>query len=306
MYSLTPGFMPITVQTKRANSRIDQQTVNGVIEILQTPDQQTLVAETHSNSKNQDSQIQAYAKLAGCDWTYYIQRLSITIGRSQEVNNKDNVDIDLYPIMAVSRHHAIINYNLHTRCWELKVVGKNGVRIDGYRNITNIVKLRSGCVIEIMGLEMMFIEANSVIAVSPKFTNLLESFNKTQYLLENSSAPPYSVTTMIAQAMLANHDFSSFNEIYTWIIREYPYYKHTRTTISLQKSITHTLNVNKAFEPVYANNNPTNSPPIKWRINEKFKHELLSYMSLEYQFTKFPTIANIQDVSLRVSLHKRT
>ncbi|EGW32580.1 uncharacterized protein SPAPADRAFT_51123 [Spathaspora passalidarum NRRL Y-27907] len=297
--------MPTVPRLNHTNTRIDPGSVDSILEILQEPEQRTLVADKYANSKIIDAEVKAYAKLAGSDWTYYIKKLSINIGRSSPHDGpkQDNVDIDLYPNPAVSRQHAIISYNLHVRCWELKVVGRNGIKVDGHKNSTSVVALRSGCVINIMGTEIMFIEANSNITISPRFAALVESINRKSVLLKDDTPPPYTYTTMIAQAILADQEgLLPFDKIYSWILNHYPYYECTRTTTSLHKSIAHTLNTNKAFESV--NENPSDKTLAKWQINEKYRNDLLSYMSLEYQFTKFPTIANFQDASLRLSIRK--
>lgn len=97
--------------------------------------------------------IQAYAKLQGPDWIYYIQSLAITIGRSPEgtlpANPEDAIDVDLGATRKnVSRKHAKIQFNFRTRKWELVVLGRNGVRHNGelYKPAPEAVLLESGCV----------------------------------------------------------------------------------------------------------------------------------------------------------------
>jgi len=124
--------------------------------------------------------ITAYAKVAGCNWTYYIKDLVIRIGRRREtrpaagvatlptpppLNTEDAVDIDLGPSKLVSRKHAIISYDGGSadgeHDWRIHVVGQNGVKIDddSYKSNSTVV-LRSGSVIEIGGVEMMFVLPN--------------------------------------------------------------------------------------------------------------------------------------------------
>jgi hypothetical protein len=66
--------------------------------------------------------VQAYAKLQGPDWVYYVQALSIVLGRSPEgtapVDPTDAVDVDLGAGRKnVSRKHAKIQFNFRTRKW---------------------------------------------------------------------------------------------------------------------------------------------------------------------------------------------
>jgi hypothetical protein len=138
--------------------------VNAVISTLNSPEQKTVVAETCANDKNLATEVQAYAKIAGNNWTYYVKTLNITIGRNTEnVNPEDEgaINIDLGPSKVVSRSHASINYNINTRSWELYVSGRNGAKVDTAKvscgpNST-ATPLNSGAVVDIGGTQMMFI-----------------------------------------------------------------------------------------------------------------------------------------------------
>lgn len=140
------------------------------------PPDQTNVGKNFSNSKNLQSEIQAYAKIAGRDWTFYVKTLSVGIGRNTDNKPEDVVDIDLGPSKVVSRRHAAINYNLDSRRWELNVLGRNGLKIDGARvnHDDEPYPLHSGSVIDIGGTQMMFILPDSQPVVSPVFLNNLK------------------------------------------------------------------------------------------------------------------------------------
>jgi len=73
--------------------------------------------------------IQAYAKLQGEDFVYYIRTLSVLLGR--KTAPYDEVQVDLGTSKIVSRIHARIEYNFVTKSFELTCLGKNGVFIDG-------------------------------------------------------------------------------------------------------------------------------------------------------------------------------
>ncbi|KAI5953214.1 FKH2 [Candida jiufengensis] len=158
-----------------------QDRINAVMSTLQCPDEKTNVSETYANSKNLATEVQAYAKIAGKDWTYYVKTLAISIGRNTEVNNNNSnnnninngplIDIDLGPAKIVSRQHATITYNLDLRCWELKVLGRNGARIDGQKvsmNSSEVNGLHSGAILDVGGTQMMFILPDSPPVVAPK------------------------------------------------------------------------------------------------------------------------------------------
>lgn len=72
--------------------------------------------------------VQAYAKLEGDDFCYYIRTLQVTLGR--KVSNPENVDILLGNTKSVSRQHARLFFNFSTQRFELMVFGKNGAFVN--------------------------------------------------------------------------------------------------------------------------------------------------------------------------------
>ncbi|KAK7684785.1 hypothetical protein QCA50_012028 [Cerrena zonata] len=58
--------------------------VNAVISTLQQPEDRTNVANNYANDKNHATEIQAYAKIAGQDWTFYVKSLAVSIGRNTD------------------------------------------------------------------------------------------------------------------------------------------------------------------------------------------------------------------------------
>lgn len=140
--------------------------INAVVSTLHAPQERTNVSITYSNEKNVATEVQAYAKIAGCDWTYYVKTLLLTIGRNTEVSAslglapQQTVDIDLGLAKVVSRQHAVITYNIDTRCWELKVLGRNGARMDGVKMAVgpqHAAPLHLGAILDVGGTQMMFI-----------------------------------------------------------------------------------------------------------------------------------------------------
>ncbi|KAJ1659784.1 hypothetical protein IWQ61_001181 [Dispira simplex] len=80
------------------------------------------------NNPSSSSAVQAYAKLEGPGLCYFIRTLRIVIGR--RTTAFDKVDVDLGAVKAVSREHAVINYNFSSAQFELSVLGKNGLFIN--------------------------------------------------------------------------------------------------------------------------------------------------------------------------------
>lgn len=164
-----------------------QDLVNAIISTLQQPQEITNVAETFANDKNLATEVQAYAKIAGYDWTFYVKSLNIQIGRNTE--NGSNIDIDLGPAKVVSRLHAQIIYNLDLRCWQLKVLGRNGAKIDGNKvpvGPNHATALHSGAILDVGGTQMMFILPDSPPDIHPNMlhkclTKFKQNLNKKPY-----------------------------------------------------------------------------------------------------------------------------
>lgn len=114
------------------------------------------VKDDHIGENNKSvtgGDIQAYAKLQGSDWSYFIQKLSINLGRNdtpckpgsiQAVDSRVDLtniadlpnpsgvlDVHLSDSEDVSRRHLRIDYNFNTQQWELSCFGKQGVLVDG-------------------------------------------------------------------------------------------------------------------------------------------------------------------------------
>ncbi|KAL7754510.1 transcription factor [Sorochytrium milnesiophthora] len=119
------------------------------------------VAELYPNSA-EATNVQAYAKLQGFDWTYYIQKVQVSIGRSSENATQDSadlVDVDLGPAKVVSRSHAAIQYNFERAIWECAIFGRNGIKRDNqpFKPDVGTVELTNGNLVEIGGVQFVFL-----------------------------------------------------------------------------------------------------------------------------------------------------
>ena len=154
------------------------------------------VAEEWSNSDIGDlcgqNVVQAYAKVCGRDWTYYIKRVNITIGRppdsssrqsvgegasstmASETDDSSVVHIDLGPSKTVSRLHAELFYDLKDSKWHVIVTGRNGMQVN---DITlkrgQQCNINSGDVLGIAGTQMMFITAEHRAEIHPMFLDVI-------------------------------------------------------------------------------------------------------------------------------------
>lgn len=149
----------------------DDQLVSQVLQQLKN--QPVQASKDHANiihEANGDG-VKAYAKVAAQDWTFYITKLPVNIGRAAETalgatassaaddeDDPDHVHIDLGPSKTVSRGHAAIRFDSKEGEWLLQVRGRNGARIDGQPlAVGQSHALTSGEVIEIGNVEMMFV-----------------------------------------------------------------------------------------------------------------------------------------------------
>ena len=82
--------------------------------------------------------ISAYYSLAFPNFTYYVQTITVSIGRrsvrpdvASSSTDASQVDIDLGPLKSVSRLHARIEYDEAQEQFILAVLGRNGAWVDG-------------------------------------------------------------------------------------------------------------------------------------------------------------------------------
>lgn len=169
-------------ETEASSRAEDDQLVAQVTQQLKT--QPVQASKDHSNSiheANRDG-VKAYAKVAAQDWTYYITKLSVHIGRAPETLHggasggaegaHEAVHIDLGPSKMVSREHASISFNSKDEKWMLYVKGRNGAKVDGQPvKAQTSHALTSGEVIEIGNVEMMFVLPSelSALHIHPTF-----------------------------------------------------------------------------------------------------------------------------------------
>ncbi|KAI0456174.1 fork head domain-containing protein [Xylaria acuta] len=161
----------------------------------------THASKDHANAIHEsDKGIAAYAKIAAQDWTYYIKSTSVNIGRNTDNQGPDDpsfVHIDLGPSKTFSRQTAVIFFDPELGKWFLQAKGRNGLRVDDeiLRKSDPPHCLGSGEVIEIGGLEMMFVlPANfGRVRVNPRY-------------LEQAGIPPPSSDSRTALPPLPSSD----------------------------------------------------------------------------------------------------
>ncbi|KAI9803685.1 MAG: transcription factor [Piccolia ochrophora] len=181
--------------TQEDTSMGSDSILNAVVASLSTATEDVRVATDHANTRLEreyKNGVQAYAKIAGATWTYYVKSLKINIGRPPDAapptmdepvgsgNGTSTtpaplddtlVHIDLGPSKLVSRQHASIEYSSgETAHWQLMVNGRNGVRInDRSFKRGSTISLRSGDILEIGGTQMMFVTPDEEPQIEPVF-----------------------------------------------------------------------------------------------------------------------------------------
>ncbi|RDW71335.1 hypothetical protein BP6252_07898 [Coleophoma cylindrospora] len=212
----TPNSLP----TDRSGIALDDdELASAVVPFLSVPEHYVQARDDHANAlheRNSSEGVQAYAKIAGQDWTFYVKRLRNNIGRppegsapskSPQPNGTDDfessaaaedskVHVDLGPSKMVSRLHAEIYFDADSERWNIVVNGRNGIRIDNeiLRRGEQQV-LVSGQVIEISGVEMMFVlpEENGCLQIHRRY---LHRAGLIQLSADETSDEKTAVTTL--------------------------------------------------------------------------------------------------------------
>ncbi|GAM39237.1 hypothetical protein TCE0_034f10614 [Talaromyces pinophilus] len=167
----------------------NQDLVETVIASLNVSRDEVNVLRDYSNTETENKQsIQAYAKIAGRDWTYYVKTAHVNIGRPPDREQKldeqsspvsiaaralPEVHVDLGPSKFVSRLHAEIFFygeDEESSAWHIRVNGRNGVRVNNamLKRGSDAI-LNCGDIIEIANTQMMFVTPGDKAVIHPAF-----------------------------------------------------------------------------------------------------------------------------------------
>lgn len=108
----------------------------------------------------------AYAKLLGDNFAYYVQTMSVVLGRRTKSASTDvkqeqaegEPDVDLGPSKSISRRHATIRYDTAAEAFFIQAHGKNGMQVDliFYKCDCEPVQLYNGSRIQIANVGFWF------------------------------------------------------------------------------------------------------------------------------------------------------
>ena len=156
---------------------------NLIIAHLSTPKDYTPHAAFDLSNRAQariGAPVEAFAKIAGRDWSYFVKSTLVAIGRSNRLPDtvaarhlmasiarveadmeEWGCHIDLGPPRAVSRNHAHIEFSPNDQSWSITCNSRNGLKLDDEQlRQAQSARLHSGICINIMGNQMLFLLAN--------------------------------------------------------------------------------------------------------------------------------------------------
>ncbi|EMR70050.1 putative fork head domain-containing protein [Eutypa lata UCREL1] len=299
------SILTVDQSANPTNSSDEGSLLTQVVQRLHTIPVQASTDHANAIHEAKTEDIEAYAKLAAQDWTYYITTLSINIGRNSEPHtttydpeHKDFVHIDLGPSKIFSRQTAIIYFDSESGRWFLQVKGRNGLKVDNaaLKREDSPHPLASGEVIEAGGIEMMFVlpENISSLRIHPMYLERagLKPQRSSPAPYGSSSAfvpnqndidlskdenkhikPHFSYAQMITQAIMATEEHKlNLAGIYQYITNNYAYYRY-QPAAGWQNSIRHNLSLNKSFTKAPRS---TDEPGkgMKWEIVPEAKEDM--------------------------------
>ncbi|KAJ3329193.1 transcription factor [Blyttiomyces sp. JEL0837] len=138
----TPAIVTTTTQVKseEPDVKAEEVTVKGedAAEVKEELEMKTELEPAEAMGGGVS--IQAYAKLEGLDFCYFVRKLEVTLGR--RASETDQVDVHLGNIKSISRKHARIQFNFGIQSFEIVIMGKNGAIVDDHYLAANSPPVR--------------------------------------------------------------------------------------------------------------------------------------------------------------------
>lgn len=191
------------------------------------------VAVEHANDRYEgdtSGAIQAYAKVCGANWTYYINETNVNIGRTPEPDARQSlasraesspgeggdspkVHLDLGPHKHVSRLHARLFFDSSDANWHVRVEGRNGLKVNNM-----VIKkgqqrsIECGDILEIASTQMMFVTAGEKAVIDETFLRKLQEETSEDEPVADAyqkHMPRYQDWKQMSQQTDIGQDFSS-------------------------------------------------------------------------------------------------
>lgn len=244
---------------------------------------------------------QGFAKLKGFSATHYLQKLSVTLGRS---SLKKEVQIELGHYRNISRKHAKISFNFTTKQFEILCMGKNGIKVDNknYTSKSPPIPLIRGSEVQIGDSFFIFLlpkgNFSNFMNITQEDDEVTTTFNKSSIENVLYEKPSFSYSTMIAQALSSQTEKKmTLQEIYQWIMDQYPYFKVQES--GWKSSVRHNLSLSKYFSRV-----EDNSKRAVYQLNPEMEEELLNGTAKNSKKKKLDKIEpkSVENVQKKVKL----
>ncbi|CAG8621439.1 1537_t:CDS:2, partial [Ambispora gerdemannii] len=177
------------------------------------------IQQVTTMDNNNNGPVQAYAKLEGESFCYYIRTLQVMLGR--KASSSDQVDIHLGPTKAISRQHARLFYNFTTQRFEMAVFGKNGAFVN-----EQFVEKGSTVPLENRPIQPVPLPSLPPLSSTNPIRPMGESFDASVDYQSRETKPPFSYASLIAQAINSSPAKKlTLNGIYNYITTHYPFYQ---------------------------------------------------------------------------------
>jgi len=162
----------------------------------------------HYAAINQAVMDKAYAKLFGDNFVYYIQTMSVVLGRRTKAAAPDGSvqegepDVDLGASKSISRKHATIRYDTKAESFFIQAHGKNGMQVDlvFYKAGGQPIQLFNGSRIQIANVGFwFFLPQGSLSSNTPPLA--LATQLHLRYLASRSPSPASVMTQPNSRAV---------------------------------------------------------------------------------------------------------